>query len=290
MGNGVQIDSRFNYAVSQIFSPALLNKLHTDSHLHSVRELLQTCNIYKNDCGWNYNEAIACAYEYLKKNYRCEYVYMNEIANQLLLEYHSDNSATLLKEVYSDSSIADIVIINGDTVAYEIKTELDNFERLNNQLSSYDLLYDYVNVVTHPQAVENVVKRTKEAIGIIVLDENGLLKTVRKAAKNNNTFSPSKAILTMRQAELVYAYEKYVGIFPKMGTAEIFMFCYNWYIELDNLMAHSIFKEALKSRKLSPHQFELVKKVDSSLKMIFLGKPLTKKFCITTMNKICTFG
>lgn len=284
-----QTDPAYNYALSQLFSPSLLKKIHNFSDEQSIRDLIKDCNLYPDNEDWNLIKGLEITYNYLKGHYRCEYIYKNEIANQLLLQFHSDNSATLLKEVNSDSSIADIVIINGDTVAYEIKTELDSFERLSSQITSYQILYDYLYIVTHPAAEKTLRNKLGSDIGIMILDADGMLKTVRDACKNDALFDPSKAVFTLRQSELVTAYKKHLGDLPIMGTALIYSFCSNWYLSLEKKDAHAVFAEALKSRRPSPHQFDLITQCSPALKILFLGKDFSKKYCVSTIDRLCIF-
>ena len=101
------IDSRYHFAISKLFSPSLIAKINDPHEEKSIRDLLYECRLYPRNKKWNLNNALQIAYNYLKVNYRCEYVYKNEIANQLLLKYHSDNSAAFLRELTSINSIAD---------------------------------------------------------------------------------------------------------------------------------------------------------------------------------------
>jgi hypothetical protein len=284
-----QPNTSYNYALSQLFTPSLLKKIHDSSEEENIKDLIKKCNLYPDDEDWNLIKGLEVTYNYLKLNYRCEYIYKNEIANQLLLKYHNDNSATLLKEVPSYCCIADIVIVNGNTVAYEIKTELDSFDRLPSQINSYQTIYDHVNVVTHQGAVKKLLNKLDSSIGVIILDDKGILTEVRKASQNNHLFDREKAVLTLRQSELVAAYEKYVEKLPIMGTALIHSFCYEWYLSLDKYDAHTVFYEALKSRRPSAHQFELIKQCNHALKMLFLGKDFSKRYCVSTMDILSTF-
>jgi hypothetical protein len=283
------IDSIYNYPLSQIFRPALLDTLQVVEKEQAVRQLLIESGLCLADENWSLSRGLDLAYNHLKKNYRCEYVYKNELATQLLLKYHKDNSATLLKEVNSSSSIADIVIINGATVAYEIKTELDKFDRLPTQLNSYTSIYEYVNVVTHDKAAMALLTKLDKRIGIMTLNQQGIIETVREAHSNSDLFDPSKALFTLRQIELVDAYQRSEGLLPKMGSALIYNFCSNWYLTLDHLVAMRVFKEALKSRKLSAHQHQLMSNVTNSIKILFLGNKLSKKYCELTRNNLATF-
>lgn len=284
--NRSTVDPCYNYALSQVFGASLVKRLDDSVHEESIRSLLSHCGLYPATEQWDLVQGLSITYEYLRQNYRCEYVYKNEIANQILLRYHNDNSATLLREVASDRSIADIVIINGQTVAYEIKTELDNFDRLAGQIDSYQSLYDCLNIVTHPGAVDIIRQKVDETVGIIVLDDNAIIETIRPAASTTHLFDPRKAVLTLRQSELVAAYEKWVGKMPPMGTALVYTFCHEWYLSLDKEDAHIVFAQALKSRRPNTYQFNLISDCDSSLKMLFFGRDLSKRYCATARKRL----
>lgn len=283
-------DPCYNYALSQVFSPSLVKRIDDEAHEESIKTLLQHSGLYPADEQWDLVRGLGLAYQYLRGNYRCEYVYKNEIANQLLIRYHSDNSATLLREVASDRSIADIVIINGQTAAYEIKTELDNFDRLAGQIGSYQSLYDCLYIVTHHGAVDAICRKVDNTVGIIVLNENAQLDTIRPATPTAHLFDPTKAVITLRQSELVAAYEKWVGKMPVMGSGLVYTFCHEWYLSLEKEEAHIIFAESLKSRKPAPHQFNLILNCDSSLRMLFLGKELSKRYCSTARERLGIFA
>lgn len=281
--------SKYNYTLSQVFSPSWLKRISDPNFEEEIKFIVRQCNLYSDWEAWDITKGFETVYDYLMYNYRCEYIYKNEIANQILLRYHKNNSATLLKEVMSYNSIADIVIINGNTVAYEIKSELDSFDRLEGQMKAYQMLYDSLYVVTYSGALDVLTPKLDPEIGIIILDEKGKLKTVRKAAVSTVRFSPEKAVLTLRQSELLKAYEKHEGKFPKMGTALVFNFCINWYSQLDKEKAHRIFRESLKSRKPCSDQFKLVQKCHPSLRMLFLGRDLSKKYCRSVTNILGIF-
>lgn len=280
------IDPGFNYELSQVFGASLLKRIDDHAYELKLRELLQRCGLRTAQQEWSLAHSLDTVYDYLKVNYRCEYVYKNEIARQILLKNHPDKSATLLREVASDKAIADIVIVNGNTVAYEIKTELDNFDRLNNQLESYSKLYDQVFVVTHAGAVQAMEQHLLPFVGVIVLDEQTQLAQERPAETISHLFDPLKAVVTLRQAELVAAWEEKLGKLPKMGTASIFGFCRQWYEQLDSEEARLIFYRALKSRYPAQYQHELLLDSIESIKMLLLGRDLPKRLCNTVRERL----
>lgn len=280
------VDPRYNYALSQVFGAALLKRLDDKGYEHQMRALLNDSGLYPYADDWHLSRGLEATYCYLQQHYRCEYVYKNEIANQLLLARHNDNSATLLRELASDTSIADIVIVNGNTTAYEIKTELDNFDRLEGQLVSYQGLYDHVYLVTHPKAVATAERSLPAHVGLIIMGDGAQLTTARESSSLAPLFDPSKAVLSLRQAELVAAYERREGKLPAMGTALVWSYCHDWYTSLPQEQAHVVFYESLKSRRPAPHQFNLIMDCDNYLKMVFLGRELSKRACITIRERL----
>ena len=73
----------------------------------------------------------------LIKEYRNEYIFKNTIANKIIKGRHRLSNVTYINEFRVVNSICDVAIFNGTSSAYEIKTELDNFDRLENQLADY---------------------------------------------------------------------------------------------------------------------------------------------------------
>lgn len=87
-------------------------------------------------------------YHFMSKSYRNEYFYQNTLLNKLLLGRHSLNTTIALTQIPISKSKADFILINGKAIVYEIKTELDTFERLETQLRDYYKAFDHVCVVT----------------------------------------------------------------------------------------------------------------------------------------------
>ena len=50
------------------------------------------------------------------------------------------------------------VLINGKAVVYEIKTELDNLERLESQIDDYYKAFEHVAVVTYEKNLKQLKK------------------------------------------------------------------------------------------------------------------------------------
>lgn len=95
--------------------------------------------------------------------------YPNEISiksnfiNKVLLK---SNNHTTIFELNSGTSRVDLCKINGISIAYEIKTDLDNFNRLDKQLNDYLKLFEKVYVICSKKNIENIIKLIPNQCGI----------------------------------------------------------------------------------------------------------------------------
>ena len=135
------------------------------------------------DTGKQNSELISQIYNVLREGYRNEYYYKNTLLNKLLLGIHSVNTTTALTEIPIAKSKADFVLINGKAVVYEIKTELDNFDRLENQINDYYKAFDHVAVVTckeNLQVLKKKIEMIGKPVGIYILQKRGTITTIQK--------------------------------------------------------------------------------------------------------------
>lgn len=131
--------------------------------------------------GRSYKDLISEIYKYMGKEYRSEYFYKNIMLNKLLMKKHDYKKTIVLTELPIASSKADFIMINGRGVVYEIKTELDNLERLNSQIEDYYKAFKEVIIVTYENNVDKVIEIVPDEVGIMVLTKREALKTVRKS-------------------------------------------------------------------------------------------------------------
>lgn len=92
-------------------------------------------------------QAFDMALAHLSHNYRNEYYFKSQLVSKVIFGRHSPRTASALVEVPMGRSCADLMILNGTSSVYEIKTDLDDFARLAGQLESYMTRADRVHVV-----------------------------------------------------------------------------------------------------------------------------------------------
>lgn len=171
----------------------------------------------------------------LKNNYRNEYFYKNTLLNKLLLGVHSINTTTALTEVPIAKSKADFVLINGKAVVYEIKTELDNLERLSSQIDDYYKAFDHVAVVTFEKnllQLQKVLDSIDKPVGIYVLRKNGKLGTIQKPQRYIEDLNKEVIFKLLRKNEYENIITHYYGYLPEVSQFKYYTACKQLFLEI----------------------------------------------------------
>ena len=133
------------YMINKIFTVPYFDKMISED---SVPESFSKCvKRYTKTENATIGEVISDIYHFMDCKYRNEYYYKNTILNQLLIKKHDLYNTAALTELPVGDSKADFIMINGRGVVYEIKTDLDNLLRLENQIKDYYKVFSYVYVV-----------------------------------------------------------------------------------------------------------------------------------------------
>lgn len=153
-----------------------LNKFFTRKALFdAVLSVNFDSNTYLNDVERNY--------QVLSESYRNEFFFKNVLFNKLVLGKYSLNTSAAFSEMVINNSKADFVLINhSNGTVFEIKTDLDNLDRLIYQINDYYTVFSEVYVVTSEKNYYPVYRLLKEVcpnVGIIVLNKRKYL-SVRK--------------------------------------------------------------------------------------------------------------
>jgi len=238
------------HTVAKLFSKSTLRALSESNGLAAFRTLAQESGLTTDDCerGDTVGELLDEVFDLLVRNYRNEYVYKNLIAQQLMLERHAPGEAVLLSEFRAYESLADLVILNGTSTVYEIKSELDNLARLDKQLDDYLRVFDQVNVVTHHSCSAALQSRLPKHIGLIELDDYGRLEAIRVPANNPGNLSAEAIFYSLRQAEYEAILLAIDGELPCAPPALMMRACADRFAQLPALVAHGMMVDRLKAR------------------------------------------
>ena len=208
----------------------------------------------------NNGEIISEIYSYMSKNYRNEYFYQNTLLNKLLLGRHSINTTTALTQIPIKKSKADFILINGKAVVYEIKTELDNFERLKNQINDYYKAFSHVCVVTCEEYYKKLIKILKNTnVGICILTNKNTLRFEKEPVADFSNITHKHLFKVLHKKEFEDILLEIFKKLPQATPAFYYDECYNWFESIPIMDAYKETLIQLKKRnKITKEEFNRV--------------------------------
>lgn len=231
-----------------------------------------------------HSELISEIYTHLGKQQRNEYYYMNTLLNKLLDGIHNVNTTTALSQIHIGHSIADFVMINGEGRIYEIKSDLDNFNRLYNQLLAYYKAFSKVSVLVSIHELEKVKQVLSDfgdmgnAVGIYVLSEQNTIfnkERSREPSEFNALLDYTNIFKLLRKREYESILLRYFGQVPQADPVFHFKTCLEYFNKIPILDAQNLTYQELKKRnKITVEEFTAIQ---SELKSVIYFSRLVGK-------------
>ena len=212
-------------------------------------------------------DAISEIYHFMDCEYRNEYFYKNTILNQLLIKKHDLYNTAALTELPIGDSKADFIMINGRGVVYEIKTDLDNLLRLENQIKDYYKVFSYVYVVVGNKQLSHVKEFLKDQkVGIYELTASGKLICRKKALCNKENLSYEAMFQVLRKAEFESILLKHFHKLPEVNSFQYYRECQKWLERVNIITLQKDVMKCLKARTLMLVENKLEEKVPYELR------------------------
>lgn len=272
----MQVDIKYDWRpIAQIYNQSLLNKIATGINIDTIRlaaEYSPLKNFYRD---FSLGELLDQLYALLQINYRNEYVYKNIVAQKIAIERHVASQARLITEFRVNQSKADAVILNGTSSVYEIKSEYDDLTRLPGQLNDYKKAFDRIYVVTHKTLVDKLYKSIGSHIGIIVLNEDHQLDTLREAESNLPNIEPLVIFDALREKEYLEILQEVGNFIPQGNRYDWYYQCKERFAGLPKDQVHAGMLKVLKARTKKPEFLDFVSKLPISLTSIGLASELS---------------
>lgn len=190
-------------------------------------------------------ECIDEVYWYLASHYQDEYYYKNEMLNQLV-----GPKDTAIVELPVSGSIADFIIVNDTATVYEIKTTLDNFERLASQISDYSRAFAKLSVVIPAEKLDSLLQKIDNPKIGIVLETDGQFSVYREPVADMSHLSHRAMFGILRKPEYSEIIKQWFGAVPEVSDFEYYETCCGLFSQIPMQKAYSLFTDTLKTRKL----------------------------------------
>lgn len=205
------------------------------------------------------------------KDYRNEYIYKNAIANKIVLGRHKFKNISFFTELFVWGVIADVVVANGTTTAYEIKTAYDSFSRLSNQVGIYEQAFEHVNIVIPECKLSSLLKVAPDNTGIIILSDNFTFQEYRKPVSNKDTLSTEIMISLLHVNDKKYLLRKYFDKEFEYKSITDFHNEKKYLLELDREILHKELLGSMHKRQYDQQRKDLVLKSPESLRSILIS-------------------
>lgn len=274
MSNACSIDTNRMRSYSSAFSRGAIMdiiRFNDFEHLSWVYTNYDNGAVRAN----SYLDYLKLMYRALASNYRCEYVYKNEIIKELLSKYGTKSTA-VFNEFKVGNSIADIAFFNGESKAFEIKTDLDTPKRLGKQIADYQRIFDKCYIVIPDDKYEQYCDVVAPEIGIITLSKKGRSINLeeKRAAKKNDTIDVDVLINILRTDEYKRLIIEECGYLPSVPGHDMYGACRELMYGIPNHKLKSFFREIVKERK---NNTALLKNTPSELRQLCLSLGLDKR-------------
>ncbi|OZI07804.1 hypothetical protein BWI93_12610 [Siphonobacter sp. BAB-5385] len=236
-------------ALSKLVSNAgfkrLVNKEDYKSYGIQIKNLLKASGKSLNK-KHSINDLINISYEHLLANYRYEYLYKLVWLNEYVLRNYSLSDTVILNEFKINSSIADIILVNGTNKVFEIKTELDSPERLKNQINDYYKAFSEVYIIIHHSDIEKYIHIVDENVGIMIFSSCNSIKLLRNSRPVNHKLDSVVMAKALRKDEFLAMTKNLLGYIPIVKPVMMFKTCM---AEISKLPPEKIQQEFLKAIK-----------------------------------------
>jgi hypothetical protein len=276
MGNEINKIENLRY-LSQIFTPSNFNKVVRENDFRLTEKRIKKC-LPIELLGRDYKSALETLYSVFKKDYRCEYLYKNNLFNKYLLKQYSLTTTTVLNEFKIGNSIADFVLLNGTSRIFEIKSDLDGLDKLKKQINDYQQFADLIYIVTSTKYVSRILSDySGSTIGVIEFTQRNTFKEHKMAESNKQFFNYITIFKTLRKQEYLEIVFDNFGYVPDVPNTKIFRIC----LELVHRIELSSFQKMafnkLKERKIKCPELLKSEETPIELKQICYALDFTKQ-------------
>lgn len=238
-----------NSILTRVFTQNMLKDLiEQQRDVTLISKVVKRYELSYNGESKNEN-VISEIYEYLGSSYRNEYFYKNTLLNKLLINAHRLKTTTALTEVPIAKSKADFIMINGKAVVYEIKTELDTFERLESQITDYYKVFDHVCVVTSENQSEELLVRFKDSpVGIYVLSNKNTLRRLKEPETYRDKLQKDQIFKILNKPEYENIVKRIQRQLPNVTPVNYYSECKKIVCEMQLDELYNLFLKELKKR------------------------------------------
>lgn len=204
-----------------------------------------------NHSAVTYGDVIRKIYRAIRKKYCCEYVYKNEFITKILINHYGTSSTVVFNEFKIPPSIVDIALFNGESKAFEIKTEYDSPKRLSSQLENYSMFFDKCYLIVSEDLLDKYIHLIDEKIGVLLLShtKTSVELTQYRDAHKNQDINIDLLMRVLHTQEYKNIIEAYYGAVPNVSCFKMFDCCFEMMRQIPLEVLRPLIIKEIKNRK-----------------------------------------
>lgn len=217
-----------------------------------------------------YGDIIKMMYRTIKKNYCCEYVFKNEFITKILIKKYGTSNTVAFNEFKIPPSIVDIALFNGESKAFEIKTEYDSPKRLRSQINNYKYFFDKCYLIIPEFLLGKYIDLIDYKVGILLLSQTKTsikIHEYREAIKND-ILDINLIMKLLHTNEYKNIIKIHYGEIPSVSCFEMYDSCLSLMNEIPKTSLRTLILNEIKKRK---NNTSVLKNYPSELRQIALS-------------------
>lgn len=263
---------KYKRKIGKIFTPKTI-KLILSQDIREIKKLYKELKKFQIISEQKSIETFfdAC-YQILLNSYRNEYVFKNSMIQE---SFFTRELGVMYSELQINDSKLDLAFFGDSSYAFEIKTELDNFERLDHQIENYKKVFEYISVITVENKTKNLLEKLDNNIGVFVLCENGKIENIREPHPHNDTLEKKAFFSLYHQKEYLSLIQKYfpdnIQNIQKIPNTKIYTYALEFFNQLPIETIKKEFLINMKKRKEKYKKTSILLNVPKSLEFLALS-------------------
>lgn len=242
---------------SLLFSSSEINKFVSEGNRRLINYCLREYDNRAFTPKKTYGEYYKYLYKVLLKHYANEYIYKNEFLNGFLYKEYAGKDCYFFSELNLGSVVADLASFNGESIGFEIKTELDTPSRLSKQMEVYSQVFNQVYLIIPSESIELYKPFFQEGYGVITYSK--ALRSFRTIQRSKLKEAPNPRtlmdiLLTKEYRQIVEAYYG-KDILEKSTDFTQFSDCSALIADIPSEELNRLFISVMKQRRSAPPRF-----------------------------------
>lgn len=262
-------------AIARIFTAAVFHEMVKKGRSPLFARLLKELALEADSYPWSVGRLFDELFILLKrKDFRNEYAYKAAIVQKILLGSHSLKTASIVDEFRVGSNKADVVMLNGTSTAYEIKSDRDRLDRLYSQVMSYSEVFANVTVLCAERHLESVISIVPEFVGVSVLTDRYQISKFRNGVADPHRTKSSAIFKAITQKEAVQILSSLGVPVPNLPNTRMHDALDKEFAKIPSAFVHDEMVRVLKRTRSLSQLSESVGSLPESLRFFALTVPL----------------